>query len=119
MTVEEQLKNAGIDWDTTVKRFCGNENLYLRFLKKFTEDETFRQLKEAWYKKDIEQTERSAHTLKGTCANLGITLLAGKADRIVQAMRSPGKEECFEQEELLSDCEREYMRIWTLLKELT
>lgn len=118
MTIEEKMKAAGIDWETTVQRFCGNQSLYVKFLKRFTEDQTFCQLQEAWKEKDAEKTERSAHTLKGTCANLGMSLLADRFDRIVQEIRNGGTVECFEKEELMEDCEREYRKIWTLLKEL-
>ena len=116
MTIEERLIQAGIDWKSSLSRFGGNQDLYVRFLKKFTEDKTFQELQAAWSQEDTKETEVKAHTLKGVCANLGMTVLAEQLDRIVQVMRN--EENGFANPQMLSDCEREYEKIWKVLEEL-
>ncbi len=69
------LKNAGIDTDALIKRLMGNEALISVFVKKFTEDKTFEELKAAFGEKDIKQAEIKSHTLKGMCGNLSLTRL--------------------------------------------
>ncbi len=69
------LKNAGIDTDALIKRLMGNEALIGIFIKKFTEDKTFEELKDAFGKKDMKQAEIKSHTLKGMCGNLSLTNL--------------------------------------------
>lgn len=118
MTLEDKAKEIGIDWDTSVKRFCGNKQLYEEFLKRFPKDKYFPELQRAWNERNVEKTERSAHALKGMCANLGINDLAQKFGIIVQAMRSEDAAAGFDDEEIMQDCEREYKRIWNALKEL-
>lgn len=118
MTTEEKVRQAGLDWDAAVGRFAGKEELYIKFLKKFADDGNFALLKEAWEQKNSPDTERTAHTLKGVCANLGMTDLSEACSRIVQAVRTGNVQDTFERDELIRDCEREYDKIWRMLNTL-
>ncbi len=69
------LENAGIDTDELIKRLMGNEALISVFIKKFTEDKTFEELKAAFCEKDMKKAEIKSHTLKGMCGNLSLTKL--------------------------------------------
>ncbi len=69
------LKNAGIDTDALIKRLMGNEALISVFIKKFTKDKTFEELKSAFCEKDMKKAEIKSHTLKGMCGNLSLTNL--------------------------------------------
>lgn len=88
MTLEEQLEKIGIAARPTIERFGGCEEMLLRFLKMFTEDPTMRQLCEAVESRDAPAIERSAHTLKGITANLGMKSLCGLCQSMVEKIRA-------------------------------
>ena len=68
--MRQRLMDAGINVDTGISRFMGNEGLFLKFLGKFLQDTNFAGLAEAV--KDVEEAFRCAHTLKGVCGNLSM-----------------------------------------------
>lgn len=70
--MRQRLLDAGIDVDTGISRFMGNEGLFLKFLGKFLQDTNFAGLTEAINKKDCGEAFRYAHTLKGVCGNLSM-----------------------------------------------
>lgn len=69
------LANAGIDFDSALARFMGNEALCFRFLMKFAEDPSYDALCEALAQGDCESAFRASHTLKGVAGNLSLTAL--------------------------------------------
>lgn len=85
--VEKTARELGEDLTPAVQRFGGNESLYERFLKKFPQDPTAAALEKAVEQKNYEEVERSAHTLKGVAANLGLETLRTGSDALVQAVR--------------------------------
>lgn len=70
-----RLKDAGMDVDGTLRRFCGNEELYTRFLMKFLEDRTFGEIRPLLDGGEDEKAFQMVHTLKGVTGNLGLTRL--------------------------------------------
>ena len=70
--MRQRLMDAGINVDTGIGRFMGNEGLFLKFLGKFLQDTNFAGLTEAVKKQDVEEAFRYAHTLKGVCGNLSM-----------------------------------------------
>lgn len=84
----EKLKSAGMDTEGTLKRFAGNEELYVKFLKKFPEDETFSQIAPALESNDFEQALTTSHTLKGVSGNLGMTRLYEACSNTVSLIRA-------------------------------
>ena len=108
MDFRDQLLQIGIDADSTITRFGGNEALLVRFIKKFTEDPTFLQIQKAAEEKDFAGLERSAHTLKGTSANLGFNRLCSLCSDMVQKLRAGEKDEVAG---LFCQIEQEYGRI--------
>ena len=75
-----ELEEMGMDVDTTVNRFMGNEGLYLKFLNKFQNDQSVAD-------QNAEEAFKSAHTLKGVAANLGLDPIAQHASDIVELLR--------------------------------
>lgn len=53
--------------------------LYRRFLFSFLQDDTAKTLCAAVRSRDVQTAYRAAHTLKGTCAQLGLTELSDTA----------------------------------------
>lgn len=61
------LKQAGINTDSAVERFMGNEALYVKMLKKFLDDHTFADLVDAAAESCGQAALEASHTLKGIC----------------------------------------------------
>ena len=74
MTIEECYTNMGADYGDVLRRL-GNEDRVKRFLGKIPEDTSFSLLCEAYEKGDGREAFRAAHSLKGICMNLGLTVL--------------------------------------------
>ena len=81
------LISAGIDADDALERLMGNESLLERFLKKFLEDEKYQKLCTALECADQEAAVAAAHTLKGVCGNLSLTVLYPLFTRQVEVLR--------------------------------
>lgn len=88
MKLKEVMETAGVDYETTLNRFSGNEGLLERFVRKFPGDPTFEALKAAVLEKQYNEVERSAHTLKGIAANLGFQHLSDLNAEVVALIRS-------------------------------
>lgn len=96
------------DASTVLARFAGNEGLWKRFAKKFSEDETFQKLIAGIEMNDNNGIEMYAHTLKGVAANLGFEKLSNDAAAIVNAVRN----EKFETiPELFDELNSEYNKV--------
>lgn len=95
--MEESFKNrleeSGADVPATLKRFMGNENMYLKFLKKFPEDQNYQKLGESLEAGNYEEAFRCAHTLKGVAANLGLTPVQTAVSGLVEELRSKKNED--------------------------
>ncbi len=83
----KEMEENGADVETTVKRFMGNEKMYMKFIMKFLDDNNYDKLKENLSKGDYEETFNSAHTLKGVAANLGIDPVCALAAEISDLLR--------------------------------
>lgn len=73
--LRQQLLEAGVDVDRGMERFMGNQELLLRFLRKFPGDNNYRDIVSSLESGDYETAFRAAHTLKGLCGNLSLTKL--------------------------------------------
>lgn len=91
--VLEQLIQAGANINESLPRFMGNEELYIKFLGKFLDDQSYQNLKEALDAGDADQTFKTAHTLKGVAANLGLTPIFESAGEIVEQYRNGDPDE--------------------------
>lgn len=78
----DELKKAGVDVDGTVSRFMDNAEIYIKFLKRFPDEDRFTPVKEAAAEKDFDKLNQTAHKLKGVSANLGMTALSEAAHKI-------------------------------------
>lgn len=84
---KEILVNAGIDVDTVIGRFMGNEQLAIKFLKKFAQDQTFEDLGTYISAADCNGAFNMVHTLKGVAGNLGMTELYEQAVELTERLR--------------------------------
>lgn len=82
-----ELEEMGMDVNTTVNRFMGNEALYLKFLYKFQNDQSVANIQQHIAEQNAEEAFKSAHTLKGVAANLGLDPIAQHASDITELLR--------------------------------
>lgn len=83
-----KLEENGADVEATLRRFMGNENMYLKFLKKFPGDQNYQNLGTSLEAGNYEEAFRYAHTLKGVAANLGLVPMQTAVSGIVEELRS-------------------------------
>lgn len=84
---KRRLEENGVDVGETLKRFLGNEDMYAKFLRKFPGDPSYRNLGEQLRAGSFEEAFKSAHTLKGVAANLGLTPLHAASAELVEELR--------------------------------
>lgn len=85
--LRKQLEENGADVDTTLKRFMGNEALYMKFLMKFSDDSNYGIIMENVKKCDYDAVFNGAHTLKGVSANLGLSPVYNASSQITELLR--------------------------------
>lgn len=68
----QKLIDAGIDYESGVKRLTGNTEMYERFLQMFVEDDSFKNLDDAMHSHNYQEAFLQAHTLKGVAGNLSM-----------------------------------------------
>jgi len=83
----DTLRAAGVDYDEGLKRMCGSEALYQKFLNKFLEDKSIEQLRENISKGDIEGAFHAVHALKGLSGNLSLKPLYEKSCILCEKLR--------------------------------
>lgn len=74
MTDEKRamLEAGGFNVDEAMRRFMNNEQLWIKFLKKFKVDDSYAGLVKAMEEQDKEKAFAAAHTLKGIAGNLAM-----------------------------------------------
>ncbi len=86
MNLKECFNAFNGDYNGVMGRLMTEERV-ARFLRKFLDDKSYDTLCAAMLDADYETAFRAAHTLKGTCANLGISGLQASASEIAEALR--------------------------------
>lgn len=93
MDLEGLAAEVQMDLPGTLARLGGSRPLTAKFLRKFAQDPTYAALKTAVEQGDLSGIERSAHTLKGVAANLGLEAVRRTSDALVQAVRGQRQSE--------------------------
>ena len=86
--LKKQLEENGADVDTTLKRFMGNETIYLKFIKKFLDDKNFQAIENGLAQNNYEAVFAGAHSLKGVAGNLGLTPVYEAASEMSELLRN-------------------------------
>lgn len=107
-SLEQFYKAAGSDAVEVVSRLGGSPALVMRFLMKFPTDGSFHQLCTALENGEAEIAFRAAHTLKGTCANLGLQRLYTQASAMTELLRGGAMDEA---KAALPTLEQEYLQV--------
>ncbi|MCD2491590.1 Hpt domain-containing protein [Lacrimispora sp. NSJ-141] len=81
------FESYGGDYETTMDRFMGKEELYLKILNMLSRDDNMQKLEDALQKGNLPDAFDAAHTLKGVAGNLGLAPLFEAVCRIVEPLR--------------------------------
>lgn len=94
MTVElqEMYESINANYQDVLTRMMGREDLVIKYLRKFIDDENFAKLEKSMGDKDYEMMLMSAHTLKGVALNLGLAKLGEACSMMVTSLRNDKKE---------------------------
>ena len=66
---KERMEKNGFNVAEAMQRFMNNEQLWIKFLKKFKLDTSFGELVKAMEEKDATKAFEASHTLKGITGN--------------------------------------------------
>lgn len=69
---KKSLEKLGVNFETGLARFVGNEKLFLDFLKKFPKDKSFENMMSEIQNSNSQEAFKAAHTLKGVAGNLSL-----------------------------------------------
>lgn len=111
--LREALIAEGVDYNTTLERFMGKEDLYHKFLIKFLDDDNFNQLEGFLNDKKVEEAFKCAHTIKGLCGNLGFENLLEVDIPLVEILRAGSLESV---DELFEDLKKRYDSLCDIIK---
>ncbi len=106
------LLDAGVNLETAMNRFMGNEDLLVQFLKRFPDDPNYGLLVKTMGEKDYEGAFQAAHAMKGLIGNLSLDSLSEVVCREVEFLRHG---EYSDAEEHFPEVVTEYERVAALL----
>lgn len=108
MNIEECYEKIGGDYADVSTRIP-SIGLIEKFIGIFLEDKSFDMLRRQIEYGNREEAFRTAHTLKGICANLSFTRLLYSASRLTEELRPQGRFDLDTAMELFKDVERDYL----------
>ena len=86
MTIQECYDVIGGNYGDIVSRLRTEERI-ARFLIKVADDKSFDLLKTSLEERNMEEAFRAAHTIKGVCMNLSLSVLYASAHDLTEALR--------------------------------
>ena len=113
MSLEEFYNEIGGNYNNLISRLK-NENLIVKFLKWFLQDESFNNLKKSVEAGDLKQAFVYAHTLKGLALTLELGDMIPTIQDITEKLRNSNN---IEQEEF-NELEKNYNKIISSIKML-
>ena len=108
MTLQECYAAMGGSYDEVIGRLR-SEKLVQKFVLKFLNDGSYQLLQDSLAAGDREEAFRSAHTIKGVCANLGFDALLASSEALTEALRD-GKPPQPGEADLIAQVEADYAR---------
>ncbi len=88
MNIQEFYDSIDESYENVSSRMMGNQKLVEKFVRKFLDDPTYEQIKEAVNKMDYDEILRTTHTMKGIASNLEFTHLQQKSAKAVDMIRA-------------------------------
>lgn len=111
----EKLTGGGMNVNDALERFLGNEDLYIKFVKKFLDDPNYNDLICSLEKGDYDYAFKCAHTLKGVAANLGFE---GILEPLVPLVENLRKNDIDNQEGNINKLREKYQITIKVIEEL-
>ena len=105
MNIQEFYDSIDENYENVSSRMMGNQKLVEKFVRKFLEDPTYKQIKESVEKMDYDEILRATHTMKGIASNLEFTQLQQKSAKAVDMIRAGEKETVLP---VIDEIEKEY-----------
>lgn len=114
MTIKEFYLKSNANYDEVLGAF-GKEERVLKYLRKFSENQQNKKIREALDAKDYETAFLEAHNLKGMCMNLALSRFFKLSSDLTESLRNgpTGDVEAFF---ILVD--EEYNRVSELVKQI-
>ena len=103
------------NYENVSSRMMGNQKLVEKFVRKFLEDPTYKQIKESVEKMDYDEILRATHTMKGIASNLEFTQLQQKSAKAVDMIRAGEKETVLP---VIDEIEKEYQKVVDAIQKL-
>lgn len=116
--LKAKLMEAKVDVAAGLGRFMNNETLYMKFLNKFPDEPTYHKLKESLEAGDTPEAFRQAHTLKGVCGNLSLTVMAEWTEKLTELLRNKEtltQEEQAQAKAYMNEIDENYQKISDIL----
>lgn len=88
----ELLRNHNFDVDGAIERFSGKTDLYDKYIRLFTEEQSFHKLYESVKEKKYDDVELHVHSLKGLAGNLGVNSVYNATCIMLKEIRTGDKE---------------------------
>lgn len=111
---EDLYRKLEIDIPITMDRFMNNEEMYIQFLKKFTENMHFEELHQAISSEQWAEALRISHNLKSVTGNLSLTNLHKLFASQVADFRANKMDEAVA---LMANIDEERERVLGIIKE--
>lgn len=114
MTTKEFYEKLGENYNNVLGRF-GSDATVTKFVLKFSNDLTYKNLLEAVQKGNAEEAFRMAHTLKGLCINLGFGTLYNASFDLTEDLRD---RKLANYEENLERVKQAYAELTAIIKDI-
>lgn len=114
MDMKEFYDAVGGDYTDVCERLM-SEKAVVVFIGKFLQDSTFSEMAEMLENDNLPESFRTAHTLKGICANLGFKNLADASSEITELLRGGDIESA---KKLFPTLKREYYNVLDSIEKL-
>ena len=127
MNIQEFYDSIDENYENVSSRMMGNQKLVEKFVRKFLEDPTYKQIKESHhnptykqikesvYMLDYDEILRATHTMKGIASNLEFTQLQQKSAKAVDMIRAGEKETVLP---VIDEIEKEYQKVVDAIQKL-
>ena len=115
MNIQEFYDSIDESYENVSSRMMGNQKLVEKFVRKFLDDPTYEQIKEAVNKMDYDEILRTTHTIKEIARNLEFTHLQKKRAKAVDMIRAGEKETVLP---VIDEIEKEYQKVVDAIQKL-
>lgn len=109
------MKSSGIDYDTAIDRFGGNDAMFEKFVRRYADNTHYQELLDALNENNSESAYKAAHSLKGVVGNLSFSTYYEVITPLTQFLREGKLEEA---RAILPQLAQEQDRICKALAEL-